>query len=268
MTGNVETIDRNLLYIKERKKQLKQKEPVVQINYALQKLNANEFPIIFAKANSLGVSSILISKYYGGRNRLQDLKVSYDYDIDEGNRVLDEIYLDAARKKIDLSPSKPSYWTSENTEWNPERFNSSKKCLFPWVHLHFKPVLDDRNCHFVGVCNRIELFKVFYDRIQFRTQKEFDFLWQHPILQYLRETVNLKEDINPICKYCKNEDRETLRNIDAHKYAEVRDTAIKDFFSGFRKRYKYREIYGIELLSENPHADEKFQDKLNALEVL
>ncbi len=266
MTGDVGKIDANLRYIKGRKKQLGQKKPIIQFNFALQKLNADEYPHIFRKVKQLGVSSIQISKYYGGRNRLQDRKVSYDYDIDEGNRVLDEIYALALKKHIPLIPQKPSYWVQNKALWDPENFNASIKCIFPWVHLHFKPVLDDKNCHYVGVCNRIEIFKIFYDRIQFRTQKQFDLLWQHPVLQYLRETVNSEHDINPICKYCKNEDRWTLRNIDANRYAEVRDNAIKDFFSGFRERHGFTEVEGIELLSENPHSDDKFRDKLKELE--
>jgi len=137
----------------------------------------------------------------------------------------------------------------------------------PWTNLHFNAVMDDENCHYVGVCTRIEIFKIAYDKIQFRTQKQFNTLWNHPALQYLRETVNSANALNPICKYCKNYSRETLRNTDAQKYASVRDQAVKDFFAEFRKRYACPEIEGIELLKENPNSDEKFLEKLIVLEI-
>ncbi len=267
MTGNIDHVDENLRYLKEQKGRKGRKKPVVEFNFALQKFNAEEYPFIFKKAKQLGTSAVVINRYYGGRNRLQDLKVSYDYDMKEGNRVLDEIYAYAKRENVALRPPKPYYWSQEKAEWDPENFEASKKCFRPWTDLHFNPVLDDKNCHYVGVCNRIELFKVAYDKVRLRTQQQFDTLWNHPVLQYLRKTVNSRNAINPICRYCKNRDKGTLRNIDAQKYAAVRDQAVEDFFVEFHGQYHYSKIDGIEVLKENPQSDEKFREKLAKLEA-
>jgi MoaA/NifB/PqqE/SkfB family radical SAM enzyme len=267
MTGSIDRVDENLKYLKERKERLSKEKPVVEFNFALQKLNAKEYSSIFKKANQLGVSAVVVNQYYGGRNRLQDRKVSYDYDMEQGNRVLDEIYAYAKKENVNLLPKKPQYWNKVKAQWEPENFDVSKKCTLPWTNIHFNPVLSDRDCHYVGVCNRIELFKVAYDKIQFRTQEQFDHLWNHPALQYLRKTANSKEAINPICKCCKNYDTATLRNIDAPKYAALRDQAVKDFFVEFRKQCHYSEINGLEVLKENPYSDKKFQEKLTKSEA-
>ncbi|MCK4784261.1 MAG: radical SAM protein [Desulfobacteraceae bacterium] len=266
MTGNIDIVDENLRYLKIQKKQNGKNKPVVNFNFALHKLNAAEYVSIFEKAKSLGVSQVIINKYYGGRNRLQDKKVSFDYDIKEGNQVLDKIYVCAEKGGIQLRPPMPQYWTKEKVKWNPEYFDASIKCTLPWTDLNFKPVVGEKNCHYVSVCNRINLFKIAYDKIQLKTQKQLDVLWNHPALQYLRKTVNSKEMINPMCKYCKNYDTATIRNIDAQKYAEIRDKAIRDFFAEFREQYSFEEIDGLEVLTENPDPDEKFKKKLKELE--
>ena len=261
--GNVDNVDRNLKYLNERKKLFKKNKPEVEFNFALQKLNSNEFKTVVNKAKDFGVSDILVSKYYGGRNKLQEKKVSFDFNPEDGNKILDEIYDYSRKKDVRLIPEKPNYWIKENNEcvWDPNNFNFSKKCFSPWLSLHFDPVLDDENCHYVSICNRISLFKINYRKLNLSDKKSFDKFWNHPILQYMRKTINLKEP-NPICKYCKNCQRECLRNVDAEKYAKVRDKAVKDFFSEFRKNYKFDEIEGLEILKENPHSDEKFKNML------
>jgi len=265
MTGNAERVEDNLRYLLEQKEKLGVEKPVVDFNFALQKLNAKEYPLILKKAKELGASAVVVNKYYGGRNRLQDLKVSYDYDVEEGNRILNEIYGLAKEINIRLLPEIPQYWARVNIRWDPENYDASRKCTFPWTYLHFKPVLDDKDCHYVGVCNRIELFKVSYKKVGFKTDEQFRLLWNHPVLQYLRQTVNSKDDINPICKYCKNRARETIRNTDSQLYAEVRDNAAEDFFSEFRRRFVCPEIEGIDVLSKNPSSDDKFRRKIAEL---
>lgn len=109
MTGEVEKVDENLAHLKRQKERLGKEKPVVEFNFALQKLNKKEYPFVIKKAKKLGASAILITKYYGGRNRLQDRKVSYDYDIKEGNDILDAIYACAKKENVNLIPSKPQY---------------------------------------------------------------------------------------------------------------------------------------------------------------
>ncbi|MBN1457798.1 MAG: radical SAM protein [Sedimentisphaerales bacterium] len=261
MTGNIDIVDKNLIYLKEQKALHRKNKPAVQLNFALQRLNAVECRTIIDKVKQLDADELLVSKYYGGRNQLQDQKVSFDYDINEGNRVLDDIYSYAKDRNVKLCPAKPDYWTDKKTQWDHENYDSSMHCKRPWTCLHFKPVLNERNCHYVGVCNRTELFKISYDKLKLGTQQQFELLWNHPLLQYLRETVNSKDSINPVCKYCKNYSREIIRNTDAQMYADVRDRAIKDFFGYFHKNYPFVEVDGIEVLKEHPHSDEIFQEK-------
>lgn len=265
MTGNIDLVDKNLNYLNEQKQLLGKTKPAIEFNFALHKFNADEYPHIIKKAKQLGASKLFVNKYYGGRNCLQDRKVSYDYDINQGNQVLDKIYAYAKKENINLCPSKPSYWIRQTDEWDTENFDAAKKCILPWTNLYFNLVLSDKNCHYVGVCNRIEIFKVAYYKADFRTQKNFNFLWNHPVLQYLRETVNSKDEINPFCKFCKNFDIAILRNTDAQQYAEVRDEAMRAFLAEARKRYYFEEMDGLEVLTENPDLDERFQKKLTEL---
>jgi hypothetical protein len=127
--------------------------------------------------------------------------------------------------------------------------------------------LDEKDCFYVGICNRIELFKLNYKKMSLNNKEDFNNLWNHPILQYLRKTVNSESgDINPICKYCKNFNREILRNISQEEYSRVRDEAVRNFFSSARKkRIEFNKIEGLEVLSENPYSDDKFKDKLKEL---
>jgi len=266
MTGDVERVDRNLEYLNRRKARRGKQKPIVDLNFALQKINAAESKAILNKARELKIHAVHVYKYYGGRNKLQDLEVSFDYDAKAGNRVLDELYAYARENGVRLHPKKPDYWSKQAAEvaWDPENYDHNRKCLLPWTRLQFDPVLDEENAHYVSVCNRINLFKIRYRKCVLASQEHFDKLWNHPVLQYLRATVN-GAGANPVCRYCKNYDRPILRNVDADRYAEVRDQAVIEFFDEFRKQYRYDEITGLEVLKENPYPDKFFLDRMNAL---
>lgn len=260
MTGDLRKVDKNIRYLISLKKSSRKNLPIVELNFALQKLNAPEATAIIDKAKEMGVDRVIVNHYYGGRNRLQDHMVSFDHDTEEGRMVLKKLYSYARQKSVNLHPTMPRYWQKDDKAvmYDSENYNRKAFCKEPWMNLHFKPVLDERNCHYVGVCNRIELFKLRYRLMKLDNQKRFEMLWNHQVLQYLRATVN-SDDINPICKYCKNFDRERLRNVDADRYAEVRDKAISEFFECFREKYKANNVEGLEVLSENPHSDKKLK---------
>lgn len=265
MTGDIDKINTNIEYLQKLKQQKKKKLPVLKYNFALQKNNANEAIPIIESAKKYNINSILVSKYYGGRNMLQDKHVSYEYDIDEGNQVLDSIYEYAKENSIKLQPSIPNYWkTYEKITWDENNYSHDKQCLQAWNNLHFNPVLSQKNCHYIGVCNRIEIFKIDYEIFDLSSQENFDKVWNHPVLQYMRRTVN-SEDINPICKYCKNFDLAILRNTDSDMYGKVRDEAVKEFLQHCKNSLEFEDIEGLELLSENPSSDRKFQKKLEVL---
>lgn len=267
MTGNIEKVDNNINYLKNKKEELNKDKPYIYFNFALQKDNATEYKAILDKAKLFNVNTVYLNEYYGGRNRLQDLGVSYEHDKEEGNRILNKIYSYAKQLNIKLLPAKPRFWrmSERNVEWNSEYYDKSKKCVLPWTNIHFNPVLSDANCHYVGVCNRIELFKINYEVFNLNSNKQFGKIWNHPLLQFLRYTIN-SDKINPICKYCKNYNLGSIRSLNASKYAEVRDNAVKDFFNEFERHYAYDDIEGLEVLNENPHADYRFKDKLETLE--
>ena len=269
MTGDITRVDKQMLYLAERKSALGKRKPIVDLNFALHKLNAGEATAILDKAVRFKAKAVHVSRYYGGRNKLQDRHVSFEFDVDAGNRVLDNLYKDAKTKGVILQPSKPPYWEARSTTspWNPEHFNAKTKCHAPWVSFQMDPALDEGNCHYASVCNRITLFKIRYQKANLSTAAEFEKLWNHPVLQYLRETVNA-DTPNPICKYCKNCDRELLRNVDSSQYAAVRDEAVADFFKECRKRGPYSELPGVEVLDCNPDSDARFRDKLAAAGLL
>jgi MoaA/NifB/PqqE/SkfB family radical SAM enzyme len=261
MTGDIARIDNNIAYITSQKRERNLDKPVLYFNFALQKLNAGESKAILDKARRLGIDSVIINRYYGGRNKLQDMEVSFDYDVESGNKILDEIYEYSRFKSITLTPEKPRYWDRRPGKivWNPTNIDKQITCYQPWTSLHFNPVLDEENCHYIGVCNRIELFKINYRKYKVNIQANFDNIWNHPVLQHLRATVNT-DYMNPICRFCKNSDRELMRNIDEQQYAEIRDNSVIDFFNEIRKNNIFTDIDGLELLSENPYSDRKFDN--------
>jgi len=269
MTGDISRVDKQMVYLADQKGRLGRKEPIVDLNFALQKLNANEARAILDKALLFKAKTVHINRYYGGRNKLQDRHVSFEFDVEAGNQALDDLYRYAKEKGVTLLPAKPPYWEPKSTvaPWNPENVNTKTRCYAPWLSLQMDPVLDEGDCHYASVCNRITLFKVRYQEAKFRTSAEFKKLWNHPVLRYLRETVNT-DTPNPMCKYCKNCDRELLRNVDSTQYASIRDQAVIDFFRECQKRGPYPEIPGVEVLDSNPFSEARFQDKLAESELL
>lgn len=265
MTGDISRVDVKLMYLADRKAMLNRQNPIIDLNFALHKLNAGEYRAIMEKAKRFNVLTVHVNRYYGGRNKLQDQHVSFEFDTENGNRTLDEIYRFARQEGIRLWPDHPQYWetTEPQVNWNSGKINHDLRCYAPWTSLQLDPVLDEDDCHYASVCNRIQLFRIRYEIAHFRTKQAFKQLWNHPLLRYLRETVNADVP-NPICKYCKNYDRELLRNVDARKYASVRDRAVEDFFHESRARGPYPEIPGVEVLTTNPDADDRFRDKLTA----
>jgi len=267
MTGDIEKVNRNIAYLARRKLERNRKKPAIDLNFALHKKNAGEYREILGRAKEFGARYVQVNRYYGGRNRLQDKKVSFEYDTENGNLVLDDIYRAAADTGVRLQPARPRYWRSDTAavQWNPEDVDTGRKCYEPWLSIHFNPVLDDENCHYVGVCNRAELFKVNYRKADLG-RDGFQAIWNHPVLQYLRKTVHSPAG-NALCRFCKNRKTGTLRNVDEKQYAMHRDTAITRFFEECAAgNVKGSPMAGVEVLTENPHSDRKYQDVIELLE--
>lgn len=253
MTGNKNRVDANLSYLKELKAKTGAKLPVINFNYALHKLNANDHEKIAISARDLGVSTVIVNKYYGGRNALDCYDVAYDKEPDVGNRVLDEIYTFAKGVSVHLAPAAPDYWRESQLI---EGDGLECVCDAPWKSMHFNPVLDAADCHYVGVCNRIELFKIDYSKINIGDDIVFSKIWNSSVLKYLRRTVNAGEATNSICRFCKNPNRAYWRNVDPDKYAAMRDDAVKKFFEEVRAVMgEVASVDGMVVLNCNPNAD-------------
>jgi hypothetical protein len=56
-----------------------------------------------------------------------------------------------------------------------------------------------------------------------------------------------------------------IRNMDADKYAEVRDRAQREFLEEFHRSYRFQPLLGLEVLKENPHLDENFKQKSDSI---
>ncbi len=267
MTGKVDKVDNNLQALADAKKRRNQSLPKVAFNFALQRLNADEYVPIIDKAKKLNVDEVLVNRYYGGRNKLQDSKVSFEFDIETGNKTLDQIYAYGQEQNMRILPEKTEYWeqSNEDIHWNQEDFDADIRCAQPWTGLHFNPDLKNANSHLVGVCNRAELFRVRYNELDLSTDEKAKILWNHSLLQFLRQTVNSKDNINPLCKYCKNRNMKSLRNVDTKQYSEVRDQAVVEFFEEYRKFCVQEDVKGLEVMTNNPYSERQLQDKLAIL---
>jgi wyosine [tRNA(Phe)-imidazoG37] synthetase (radical SAM superfamily) len=273
MTGDVRKVDENLGYLRDKKRARRTAKPAVFFNFALQKLNAPEGTVILDKAKTMGAAGVYINRYYGGRNKLQDDQVSFENDPEEGNKALREIYDHAGKIGMRVFPEKPCFWGVDKEKkdhqksWDPEKWDRERTCHFPWIQVHFEPVLDAADSHYVCVCNRIMLFKIDYSKFSMKTEADFKRLWNHPVIQYLRSTVNCKTKCNPICRFCKHPDLPRLRNVDSEKYAALRDQAVEEFFRKARAFCgQVPDIEGVEVLQDNPVSDRKFKDQLRVME--
>lgn len=261
MTGSVEKVNRNLELLQQKKREKGVERPTISFNFAPHRLNAGEYEAVIRNVKRLDGAGIFLSRYYGGRNRLDSDSVSFDAQPEEGNRLLKRIYDFAAAEGVPMSPPNPPYWTLEEAEpvhWDEENLDRAFICHEPWLKLHFNPNPRETDCHNVGVCNRVELFALHYRKVRL-TEREFFKLWNHPLLQYLRETVN-SEGLNPICRFCKNRDRDRIRNLDMKSYARIRDRAVVDFFAEYRSRGVHVELDWLEVFSDNPNSDDHFTE--------
>jgi molybdenum cofactor biosynthesis enzyme MoaA len=249
-------VDRNIAYLKQRKHELGARKPHLHFNFALQKLNADAYQNIMDKAKSGGARSLLLTRYYNGPNKLPADGICFDRDIEAGNEILRQSHEYASRIRLKIHPRTPEFWReSERTfTWNSEDYDRERICLAPWLDLHFHPVFNERHCHHVGVCDRIELFKISYDTADLNSRESFSGLWNHPLLQYLRGTVNGK-DINPLCKLCKNNNVTALRNLRLDDYQAETNKATSAFFQRFHASASYDPIPGIEVLGLPLKAD-------------
>jgi MoaA/NifB/PqqE/SkfB family radical SAM enzyme len=259
MTGKLEAVNRNISYLTQKKMEMGTAKPELVFNYAPQKRNADEYKAIFDNAKGLGVDRVFVSRYHGGRNALQDEDVDFEDDPEAGNAFLERAYAYAEEIGLPLTPVEPRYFkeTSE-VAWDAEDYDRSIKCYQPWTDLYLEPVLNAENSHYVRVCNRTTLFQMDFEKLDLSTQAGFDRVWNHPMMQYLRETVN-SDAINPLCKYCKNPARREVRNRDHASYAILRDDVMAAFVEEFRAACPdFAEVDGLIVLDGHPYDEREY----------
>lgn len=249
--GNFSKLLRNVKYLVDKKKESKKSKPLVGLAFLLNKINAMDIEDFINTAAELHVDYINAFHYYDVRNKLPK-NVSFYFDPEEGNAALYKFYEMAKAQKIKVfPPTQPNLPTNaELEEIMKNKEIEKRRCYEPWSTIKFKGCIEHPNSHYITVCNRIMLFRINYT--EFDIENEFGFIWNHPVLQYMRKTVN-SDKLNPICAFCRNRSTPILRCVDNKKYRELRDKAVRDFFKEVKKSCDLPEKQGLYLLDRNPH---------------
>lgn len=232
------------------KRQYRDSKPEVGIAFALNKINEPDKEKIIELTAKVNANYLQISHYYDVKNKL-DGDISFRSQPICGNVALDwmyayaKLYSNVKRKKIKLLPKDPPYLDKK-----AEPCGASKFCDAPWSTIKFDGCIEHRNSHYVSPCSRIYLFRVDYTEFDFN---DFHRLWNHPYLQYMRETVNSTES-NPICRFCKNPNTPALRNMNNEEYRKRRDKAVREFLDMASDRSEIPEIKGLYMLKKNPYS--------------
>ena len=244
----VENVEQ-LIDLRTRRRQTK---PRVGLNFALNRLNAGDVCDYVHFAKKLEVGFVLVQHYYDVRNKLSS-SISFHHSPEEGNEYLRQLYQAARDSGLRLDPLTPALLPTQALRFD-DCTPASRACFAPWEQIRVKEAMGSKDCHYVGVCNRIQLFKINYrEYCRGAESIDFEFIWNHPVLQHLRSTVNTKE-LNPLCRFCKNPARDHVRCVDNEEYRRIRDNAIRDFFREAAEHCSWVERPGLEVLTHNPTA--------------
>lgn len=225
--------------------------PNISIAFALNKANISETPEMLHIAMTLKLNHLWLYHYrdYGFQ------EISLEKEPEYANHIIDKLYASAkALGAIYLLPPNPPYF-QKNDALKSVKLNetdSQEKCYLPWKSFQMKASYSHHNSYYLSCCNTLNLFLLNYTQyLDAYGSICFKRIWHHPILQYLRETVNPTDhsERNPICKYCKSSQRNFLKNTDNKENYTLKLKYIKEFFDGFPPRYKaLPEITGLEVL--------------------
>ncbi len=248
LKGDFERILENIRDLVRRRREHGVSFPMVSLNFNINRYNASSISDFLKLAKALGVDHVLLYHYYNARNRLTGAASFLDNPA-EANRIMRESY-DLARKLgVRTVPENPP--VVRGLQEGRDSGDDGAVCEQPWRNVQFPACLEEEQTHFFGVCNRINLFKIRLDQ----SPHPFDLrqLWRHPILQYLRKTVNA-ERRNPICRFCRNRGTPALRCVDTEEYSRQRDRAIRSYFDEARRVVgRTPDLAGIKVLDRNPY---------------
>ncbi|MFC2044518.1 radical SAM protein, partial [Chloroflexota bacterium] len=249
--GAFDKVVSNLKYLISLKRQMNSNYPRVGINFALNRENAPGLKELMKIAREIGVDSLSLYHYYASRNALEN-DISFYSDVAGGNQVLKTSYDYAKEIGLAIRPETPLYLSYSGTGGVGDAM-SVRQCNAPWTAIKFKGCVEYENCEYLGVCNRILLLRMDYKKFYENEEGSFlKYIWNHPVLQFLRETVN-SEESNPICRFCRYSETPIIRCLDNVEYSRRRDRAVRDFFTRFRGRYDYQEVEELTVLTENPY---------------
>ncbi len=249
--GNLDRILKNILYYTKHKKPQQE----VAVNFMLNRINAQDIYSVVDLILDLQCDYLVVNNYYDVRNKLER-EISYYFSPEEGNHILDNLYSYARKQGLRLMPLAPPYYY-ELKDYSDLDYDdltvSQGVCPEPWRSVQFKGTLEHADSHYISVCNRIELMRLNYKEFFADGTKTFSDIWNHPILQFLRETVN-SENMNLICRLCKSQEYKVIRCLDNDRYRILRDHAVNEFYRNFKKHCAgaYQPVKGLYLLDEIP----------------
>ena len=229
-------------------------KPRITIVYALNKANIDETKEMVDIAYNLGVDNLDLYHYhdYGIKT------LSLNLDIDFANKRIDEIYAYAEEKNArSLLPTPPPYFIEPSFE-DREQDQEEIPCYLPWKGLQLRASYSHPNSLYMGCYNVFNAFLFDYQEHFDHYEKiEFKKIWHHPVLQYVRRTVNSTEEYqrNPFCTYCKSTKRHYLKKLDNHKNVENKLRVLDEFFKDFKAFHGFdmEEIVGLEVLYTEDH---------------
>ncbi|ODS40538.1 MAG: hypothetical protein A7315_02575 [Candidatus Altiarchaeales archaeon WOR_SM1_79] len=250
--GDYQKLLSNIEYLAKRKNELNRSKHSIGFTFALNKINSVDAEAYVRLAKKIGVDYIQTGHYYDVRNKLPN-DVSFYFNPEEGNRILDRIYNLAQSLDMPIRPATPPYLHSQEEicrMLKGDGIIGTHQCYEPWTTIKFKGCVEHPNSHYITPCNRIMLFRINYK--EYNMKDGFNFIWNHPTLQYLRKTANSTE-LNPICAFCRNSTTPIIRCVDNKRYRRLRDNAVREFFSEVRRNYDIPQKYGLYLLDKNPY---------------
>ncbi len=253
--GDFNQVLSNMKYIAALKREGNCAYPRIYINYMLNQMTAHSVKGLMKLAKEAGADAFVMNHYYDCRNAL-NRDISFYFDVERGDELLKDAYSYAEGIGLAMLPTEPPYIS--NMSGGNIKDCPGLNCQAPWTTIKFKGCVEHENCEYLGVCNRIMLFRLNYKEFYENRGNSFHKdVWNNKLLQFFRETVNSKES-NPVCRFCRDPDTARIRCLDNVEYSRLRDQTIRDFFAEFRSRYEAKPVRGLTLLEENPYKyDEK-----------
>lgn len=250
--GDFETVIGNLTSLAKKKIAGNYAKPRITVVYALNKANIDEVKIMIDLMKKLKIDFLYLYHYHDYNHSLNEIIVQ-DSDVDEANKKIDQIYDYAGEQgALDILPKNRPYWQKEKDRKAPsDGVEKTKTCNLPWTGLQMRSCYSHNDSYYLGCCNVFNLFILNYQKhIEKYGKIEFDKIWQHPVLKYLRETVNAPGGKNnPLCAYCQSSQRAHLKATDNKENYRIKLEMIDKFFQEFSKQYKEVEpVEGLEIL--------------------